>query len=382
MARVYLDYNATAPMRAEAKAAIARAQDAGGNASSVHATGRAARATLEDARVRIARAVNAPADDVVFTSGGTEADNLAVFSVVASGAAKRLLIAATEHDAVLAAAQASGAAVEFIPVNASGVVDLAWLDARLSRWDAEDGRPFIAVMLANNETGVIQPIADIAGIKNTADGLLLVDAVQAFGKIAVDCAALGADYLSLSAHKIGGPGGVGALIVKEGAPLVARQHGGRQERGRRSGTENVAGAAGFAAAADAACASLSAFHALAAQRDAMEARLRSAHPDLVVFGEGAERLANTSAFALPGFASDAQLMTLDLAGFDISSGAACSSGKVRASHVLAAMGVDDALAGCAVRVSLGWSSAPDDAGRFAEAWLNEAARIVARKETA
>ena len=375
MTAVYLDYNATAPVRPQAAAAVAHALAVGGNPSSVHAAGRAARALVEQARAEVAALIGAPASTVVFTSGGTEANALAIESAVAAGT-RRLVVSAVEHDSVLENARAGGAAVELMPVDAAGVADLGWLAARLSAWDEADGKPFVALMLANNETGVIQPTAEAAQIVRAAGGWLHVDAIQAAGKIAVDSRALGADTLSVSAHKLGGPQGVGALTFGPRAVLSRRLHGGGQERGRRAGTENVPGIAGFGAAARAAREGLDALQAQAAWRDAAEARLVA--QGAIVMGAGAERLANTLCVAAPGHGSELQVMALDLAGVMVSAGSACSSGKVKASHVLTAMGQGD-LAGCAVRVSGGWATAEDDWNRFVEAWSLAHDRHAARR---
>ncbi|WP_411286788.1 cysteine desulfurase family protein [Phenylobacterium sp.] len=372
---IYLDHNATTPVRPEACAAVARALAMGGNPSSVHAAGRAARALVEHARDEVAALVAAPASTVVFTSGGTEANALALESAVAAGA-RRLVVSALEHDSVQETARAAGVAVEVLPVTADGVADLAWLAERLGRWDAADGRPFVAMMLANNETGVIQPVAQAAGIVRAADGWLHVDAVQAGGKIAIDSRALGADTLSVSAHKLGGPQGVGALTFGPRATLSRRQHGGGQERGRRGGTENVPGICGFGAAATAALGDLESFQRLADGRDALAARMKAA--GAVVMGEGAPRLANTLCVATPEFTSDLQVMGLDLAGVLVSAGAACSSGKVKASPVLTAMGQGE-LAACAIRVSGGWNTDDGDWNRLAEAWLEAHGRHAARR---
>lgn len=371
---VYLDYNATARVRPEAAAAMARALEVGGNPSSVHAAGRAARAILESARAEVAALMAAPASTVVFTSGGTEANALALESAVAAGA-KRLIISAIEHDSLQETSRVQGLAVEVLPVDHRGVADLAWLGERLARWDAAGGKPFVALMLANNETGVIQPVAEAAEIVRAADGWLHIDAVQAGGKIAIDSRALGADTLSVSAHKLGGPQGVGALTFGPRATLSRRQHGGGQERGRRGGTENVPGIAGFGAAATAARAALDHFAAQAAWRDAAAGALKSV--GAVVMGEGAPRLSNTLSIATPGFPADLQVMGLDLAGVMVSAGSACSSGKVKASHVLAAMGQGE-LAGCGIRVSGGWDTTETDWNRFVEAWFEAHQRHVAR----
>ncbi|WP_374655277.1 cysteine desulfurase family protein [Phenylobacterium sp.] len=371
MSRVYLDYNASAPMRPEAIEAMNRAFAAPGNPSSVHAAGRAARAMVEDARNAVAALIGGPASTVVFTSGGTEANALAIESAVATGS-RRLIVSAIEHDSVLENAKASGAAVELLPVNAHGVADLGWLAERLSRWDAADGRPFVALMHANNETGVIQPVREASEIVRAADGWLHVDAVQSAGKIPTDSRALGADTLTASAHKLGGPQGVGALTFGPRATLVRRQHGGGQERGRRAGTENVAGIAGFGAAA---LAALKDRDIDPAPRDAAIARLTAT--GAVVMGEGALRLPNTLCVALPGWGAELQVMQLDLAGIMVSAGSACSSGKVKASHVLSAMGQGD-LAACAIRVSGGWATTPEDWAAFAAAWEEIQSRHAAR----
>ncbi|WP_334163426.1 cysteine desulfurase family protein [Phenylobacterium sp.] len=373
---VYLDYNATAPVRPEAAAAVARALEAGGNPSSVHAAGRAARATVEQARSAVADLIAAPASTVVFTSGGTEANALAVESAVAAGA-RRLIVSAIEHDSVLESARATGAAVEVLPVDADGVADLAWLAERLGRWDAADGKPFVALMLANNETGVIQPVKEASEIVRAADGWLHVDAIQAAGKIVIDSRGMGADTLSVSAHKLGGPQGVGALTFGPRATLSRRLHGGGQERGRRAGTENVPGIAGFGAAARAA--NPRELAAQAAWRDAVAARLKAG--GCTIMGEGAPRLPNTLCFATPGFSSELQVMGLDLTGVMVSAGSACSSGKVKPSPVLIAMGQGD-LAACAIRVSGGWNTSESDWNRFAEAWFEAHARHAARRAPA
>lgn len=375
MSGTYLDYNASAPVRPEAAEAVARALSAGGNPSSVHAVGRAAHALIEQARTQVAALIGGPASTVVFTSGGTEANALALESAVAAGS-RRLIVSAVEHDSVLEGARATGAAVEVAPVNAQGVLDLEWLERRLANWTPSDGRPLVAVMLANNETGVIQPIAEVAALVRAVDGWLHVDAIQAAGKIAVDSRALGADTLSVSSHKLGGPQGVGALTFGPRAVLSRRLHGGGQERGRRAGTENTPGIAGFGAAAAAALRGLDDAGLQAQWRDAAQARLVAMGG--VALGDAAARLPNTLCVAAPGYASELQVMALDLAGVMVSAGSACSSGKVRASHVLAAMGAGD-LAGCAVRVSGGWATAGADWDRFVEAWGEAHDRHAARR---
>jgi cysteine desulfurase len=367
----YLDYNATAPVRPAAAAAVAAALEAAGNASSVHAPGRAARRRIEDARERVAALVGAAPANVVFTSGGTEANALAL----TGSDATRLLVSAVEHDSVLR--NAPGATP--IPVDRNGVVDLAALDRLLAEPRGETC--LVSLMLANNETGVIQPVAEAAAIARAHGARMHCDAVQAAGKIAVDIAVLGVDMLTLSAHKIGGPQGVGALVLRDGMTLAPLLKGGGQERGRRAGTENLPGIAGFGAAAAAALADLAAGAParIAALRDGLEAALAApaAIQGAVIHGAGAARLPNTSCIGLPGRSAETQVMALDLAGVAVSSGAACSSGKVRASHVLGAMGLSAADAGCAIRVSLGWASTQDDVDRFVAAWGALAARGVA-----
>lgn len=377
----YLDHNATSPLRPEARAQIARALELTGNPSSVHAGGRAARALVEEARENIARLVNARAQDVIFTSGGTEANALALIGAV-QGAAEageritRLFISAIEHDSILANAEAiaersAGLRLEFIPVTPNGVVDLDALRVMLREGK---GRTLIAVMAANNETGVVQPLDEVSRLARENNALLLVDAVQAAGKRAIDFDALGAAYLSLSGHKLGGSHGAGALIVREGAPFATLIAGGGQERGHRAGTENVVGIAGFGAAAK----DFGDSARIAVLRERFERALLKIAPDAIVFGSRAERLANTSNFALPGIAAETALIALDLDGVMVSSGAACSSGKVKTSHVLSAMGVSEEIARCALRVSFGWNSTEADADAALASLSNLLARTALR----
>ncbi|PZQ53595.1 MAG: cysteine desulfurase [Phenylobacterium zucineum] len=370
MTGVYLDHNATSRVRPEAIAAVTRALETVGNPSSVHAAGRAARALMEQSRADVAALIAAPPQTVIFTGGGTEANALAIQSAVATGS-RRLIVSAIEHDSVLETAKASDAAVEFLPVDANGVADLAWLRDRLAAWDEGDGRPFVALMLANNETGVVQPVAEAAELVRAANGWLHVDAIQAAGKMPVDSRAIGADTLSISAHKIGGPMGVGALTFGPRATMVRVQHGGGQERGRRAGTENIPGINGFGAAAKVAGAVGD-----PAWRDAAAARLKAT--GAVVMGEAEPRLPNTLCVAAVGWDAERQVMALDLAGVMVSAGSACSSGKVKASHVLTAMGHAE-LAACAIRVSGGWDTTEQDWNRFADAWLEAHARHAARR---
>jgi cysteine desulfurase len=360
----YLDANASETLRPEARAAVLAALATEGNPSSVHAAGRAARRVLETAREQVAACFGAAPADVVFTSGGTEANALAMHAL---GAGRRVIIGATEHDAVRAAAPRDAAV---LPVDGRGVADLAALGTLLAA-----GPALVCLMLANNETGVVHPVAEAAALCRAHGALLHVDAVQAAGRLAVDIRALGADSVAISGHKMGGPLGAGALILSEDravAPLLA---GGGQERGRRGGTPALPAIAGLAAAARAAVAGLADQARLAGLRDAIEAMAAGA--GAVVAGAGAPRLGNTTNLALQGARAETQVIALDLAGFQVSAGAACSSGKVAASHVLLAMGLE-ALAGSAVRVSLPWNARAEDAERFAAAYLEMARRLSRR----
>ena len=376
MTPVYLDYNATAPIRPEAAEAAACALGIGGNPSSIHAAGRLARAAIEKARDQVAALVGAKPGSVTFTSGGTEANALAIESAVAAGA-RRPLIGMTEHASVMATGLATGLMVEGWPVTEDGRADLNWLADRLAKWSAKDGAPFAAISLVNNETGVIQPVAEAAALIHAAGGWLHVDAVQAAGKIAIDFAATGADTLSLSAHKLGGPQGAGALAAGPRATLTRRLHGGGQERGRRAGTENLSGIAGFGAAAEAALRDSATVDAQAAWRDAAQSRIVEA-ADVEVFGASAPRVPGTLCFGCEGFDAERQVMALDLDGVMVSAGAACSSGKMAPSQVLIAMGFGP-IANQSIRVSGGWASTEDDWTRFAEAWLAAYNRHQARR---
>jgi cysteine desulfurase len=358
--RVYLDHNATSPLKESARQAMLSAFELAGNASSIHAEGRQAHALLDEARDGVARAVGAIAPMVIFTSGGSEANNLAL----KGAAVERLIVSAIEHPSVLEAARGTANKVDILPVDGNGVVDLTSLERLL----ATGPRTLISVMLANNETGVIEPIREIVDLAHAKGALVHTDAVQALGKIPVNFGLLGADFISLSAHKLGGPVGAGALIVRDGLPLDPLMHGGGQELRRRAGTENLPAIAGFAAAAQEKRLEIKAL------RDHLESRLEGA----VIFGGATERLPNTSCFAMPGLSAETALMALDLAGFAVSSGSACSSGKVAKSHVLAAMGVASDLANAAIRVSLGWTTTAQDIDQFISAWN----RLKARRKAA
>jgi len=348
----------------------------GGNPSSIHAAGRAARAVVETAREQVATLVNVRTQDVIVTSGGTEANALTLAGAVYGAIDQddrltRLFVSAIEHDSITANAQSlvervAGLRIEIIPVTADGAVDTEALRVMLREGK---GRTLVAVQAANNETGVIQPLADISRLCREASALLHVDAIQAAGKIALG---LDADYVALSSHKIGGPQGVGALIVRESAPLAAQILGGGQERRQRAGTENVIGIAGFGAAAVAAKANLP----TAALRDRFEGQMTKL--GAIVFGVKAARLPNTSNFALPGIAAETALMALDLDGVMVSSGAACSSGKVKSSHVLKAMNVSDDVATRALRVSFGWNSTEADVDAAVAAFSRLLSRVRPR----
>jgi cysteine desulfurase len=366
--RVYLDWNATTPLRPEARDVMAAAWELCGNPSSVHAEGRQARRLVEDSRASVAGAVGALARNVVFTSGGTEANALSLTSGLRRGTGlpvERLVVSAIEHASVLAGGRFPAEAIEIVGVTRSGLLDLDRLRAVL-----QVGPPaLVSVMLANNETGAVQPMAQAGEIVHAAGGLLHVDAIQAFGKIPFDINAIGADLVTLSAHKIGGPKGVGAVVLAEGVlgfePLL---RGGGQELGRRAGTENVAGIAGFGAAVKAAMESRdSDAIRLESLRKRLENGLRDT-PDAIVFADGVPRLPNTTLFTVPGLKAETAVIGFDLAGVAVSSGSACSSGKVQPSHVLEAMGFGPELAQGAVRLSLGWSTSDADVDRCLEAW--------------
>jgi cysteine desulfurase len=367
MRTAYLDWNATAPVRPEAAAAVVAALSAVGNPSSIHRAGRAARRVLNEARDAVAALVDARADEIVFTSGGSEANALAL----AGFPGRRLLVSAIEHDSV----RGNAPDAETVPVLPDGRVDLAALDRML----ASDTRPaLVSIMFANNETGVVQDVAAIARIAHRHNALFHCDAIQAAGKIAVDFAALDIDLMSLSGHKIGGPMGSGALVVRNTLALTPSLRGGGQERKLRAGTENLPGIAGFGAAALAAKASLAAYAEVATLRDNAQQKLCALAPDAVVFGADAPRLPNTLSIAMHGVASSTQVIALDLAGVMVSAGSACSSGKVTRSHVLDAMGVAPALAESAIRISLGWTTNAEDIDQLVDAWATLYARTHTR----
>ncbi len=348
----YLDHNATSPLRPAAFEAMTEALRAGGNPSAVHAVGRRARAMVDRARREVAALVGAQPSEVVFTSGGTEANALAL----AGSGRRRVLVSAVEHDSVRRAVPEA----EVLPVDGDGVVDLAALERALA---ASSEPALVSVMAANNETGTMQPVAEVVRLAHAAGALVHCDAVQAAGKIAVDFHGLGVDYLSLAAHKLGGPTGIGALVLHAVAPFASDRRGGAQETNRRAGTENLSGIVGFGAAAAEAGQGLS-----SVLRDRTEAALRTLAPTARVHGANAPRLPNTICLSMPGVSAETQVMAFDLAGVCVSAGAACSSGKVHRSAVLAAMGVEDAVAATAVRISFGWNSESGDSDRLIAAW--------------
>ncbi len=376
---IYLDYNATAPVKPQVSEAIAKALAMTGNPSSVHQFGRDARNAVELARDQVAAMIGARPEEVVFTAGGTEANNMALNGV----RRRRLIISAIEHPSVLRAAEAiadsnsAGNESELVvlPVDGEGVVLIDALDQALGS-NADDA--LVSVMLANNETGVIQPVAEITSLAQQRGALVHCDAVQAPGRIAFDVASLGVDMLSLSAHKFGGPKGVGALFVQGALDLQPLIVGGGQERGRRPGTENVAGIVGFGVAAELAVDDLQRAPHLSAMRDRAEQTLSDIDPKVRVFSAGAERLPNTSCLSMPGVQSEMQVMGLDLAGIAVSAGSACSSGKVEPSHVLRALGLPDAETGCAIRISFGWASRDEEVDKLVGAWRAFYAGLTAR----
>lgn len=377
--RTYLDWNATAPLLPEARAAMERALDVFGNPSSVHFEGRRARAIVETARDQVAALVGARASEVVFTSGATEACNMAL-----AGPWGAILSAGIEHDAVLKPTAASGCEIVDLRVSRDGLVDIAdvadKVRAAIARHGA--GHVVLALQFANNETGVIQPLAEVAVVAREAGALIFSDAVQAVGRIPVDFAAAGIDAMAVSAHKFGGPKGVGALILRDGVELPALIQGGGQERRRRGGTENIPGIAGFGAAAEVARKTIAEPGRIARLRDRLEAGLVALTPGAEIIGANVERLPNTTCVAVPGLSAETLVIRFDLAGFAISAGAACSAGKIGASSVLMAMGLSEATARSAVRISLGPSTTDVEIDRFLDAWRDIASVPLPRTAAA
>ncbi|WP_349360838.1 cysteine desulfurase family protein [Stappia sp.] len=377
---IYLDHNAGAPLRAAVADAMRDMLGTGGNASSVHAPGRAARARIEAARASVARLAGVAGEAVTFTSGATEANVTALVPVWKAGRGERrfsrLLVSAVEHPSVVSGGRFEAARVEQFAVDRHGRVDVAGLARRLQALNAAGETVLVSVMAANNETGVVQPLAEIGAVVAQAGCVLHVDAVQAAGRLEIDLDAWGAASAALSAHKIGGPQGAGALVVRDtGLRPVPLLTGGGQERWQRAGTENGLAIAGFGVAADLAADEFAVWQQIAALRDGFERDLRAIWPDTVIFGDGAERLANTCCFAVPGVSAETALIALDLEGIAVSSGSACSSGKVAVSHVLTAMGVDRDLARCALRISLGVDTTAAELEVFLAAWRRLSERI-------
>lgn len=378
--RTYLDFNATAPLRPEAKAAVIAALEEFGNPSSVHSEGRRARAIVDEARVHVARLVGARPGEVVFTASGTEGA-----AAVLAMDWDTIILCQTEHSAVLSAARrgADGRTkIIELGVTADGTVDVTDCARVMANAAAFGGRTLIALQMANNETGVIQPIQTVFSMAREHGITTFCDAVQTAGRLKVDIGELSADFLVLSGHKIGAPKGTGALIVRDGTRFIPLITGGGQEKNRRAGTENVAGIAGLGAAARAAGEDFETFAQLAELRDALEAEVRRITPQSIIVGSGAERLANTSLIATPGKRGETLVIGFDLAGIAVSSGAACSSGKVGRSHVLEAMGLEPDAAQSAIRVSLGWSSSRKDVDRFLSVWADTARRDMSAQRVA
>jgi cysteine desulfurase len=381
--RAYMDWNATAPLLPEAREVFLRVGLMDGNPSSVHREGRAVRAEIEAARRKLAAAVGAKPADVVFTSGATEAANLVLTPDFRMGRSPlrigRLYVSAVEHKAVFEGGRFEQHDISVIPVNSAGTIDIPALQALLDRHERAPGLPMVAVMAANNETGVIQPITEIAELVHKIGGILVVDAVQAFGRIPLDIQALNADFMIVSSHKIGGPKGAGALIARGEAMMPsALIHGGGQEKGHRSGTENAAAIAGFGAAAEIVAneVAMRAAH-LRSLQQAIEARMRDIAPELIIHGAGSERLPNTTFFSLPGLKSETGQIAFDLEGVALSAGSACSSGKVGESHVLKAMGLDPRMG--ALRISIGTSTSEQDIERMLAAFAKIAGRLPASR---
>ncbi len=375
--RIYLDYNATAPARAEVREAVAETLLLHGNPSSVHAEGRRVRALVEQAREKVAALAGADVKKVIFTSGGTEANVTALSPLNVNRDAPGevvCFISEIEHPSILASGRFSADAVNLIGATSDGIIDVASLERAITEHCADKDKPsfMVSIMRANNETGALQPVKRIAEIVRENGGVLHCDGVQAAGKIPLDINELGAHMMSLSAHKIGGPHGVGALVLGEGmaslpSPLIV---GGGQELRARSGTENVAGIVGFGVAAECALRGLEDMTRLAGLRDRLELEILARAPRSVFFSQDVERLPNTANFSTPGMKAETLVIALDLAGVAVSAGASCSSGKVEQSHVLVAMGADEEAARGAIRVSLGWDTSEEDIDAFIAAWAN------------
>jgi cysteine desulfurase len=386
----YLDHNATTPLKPEVRDIMLQKLGYPGNASAIHKAGRAARRDIEEARRQIARLVNAgPQTVVIFMSGATEANNL----VLKGSGCERVLVSAIEHPSILSVIPAKAGVSEsadsgfrrndreseIIPVLPNGLVDLEALDQML---EGNDRSTLISVMLVNNETGIVQPLDKVMEIAKRRGALVHTDAVQAAGRIPLDLQNLGVDYLTLSAHKIGGPQGAGCLVMSNCVSVTPQISGGNQEKNMRAGTENLAGIVGFGVAAELALRDMTDFQQLAILRDKVETALKKIAPAVRFFGQDLPRVANTTMFALPGVSSETQLIALDLAGICVSNGSACASGTVRASHVLKAMGASEAEAGSSLRLSLGWNSTEKDVDYFILKWAEMYERVKSRVNAA
>lgn len=361
---IYLDYNATAPIRPEVLALVSEVMGGVGNASSVHAHGRTARKYVEDARVQVAALCGVESEQVIFTSGATESNN----TILHGYKNKRVLISAIEHPAILESAPNA----ETIPVTSDGVIDMAIFEKMLN-----EGEPptLVSVMLVNSETGVIQPVAEIAKMAHEKGALFHTDAVQGAGRLDLNMAKLGVDVMSLSAHKMSGPQGVGAIITRENLTLPKFMLGGGQEKNCRAGTHNTAGIAGMGLAAELAQKNLAQYENITKLRDKLESDIRKISSSAVIYGADAPRVGNTSNIGLPGMPAETQLMALDLDGICVSSGSACSSGSFKPSHVLSAMGTSEEEAKSALRISLGWATTQSDIDAFVKAWSKLAERV-------
>ncbi len=379
MQRTYLDYNATSILHPSAKNAMLETMDFAGNASSIHAEGRKARAIIEKSRKQVAQLVNSEAKNVIFTSGGTEANMMVMTPDLVSankpGSATekiKCFISSIEHPCVLSGGRFQKHNMRYLEVSGEGVIKITKLKEVIEEFQANTPvTPFlISVMLANNETGARQPISEISEIVHDAGGLLHVDAVQAAGKISIDSKELGVDFLTLSSHKIGGPQGVGALILGSDKLILGQKlmKGGGQELNRRAGTENIIGIAGFGAAAEQAFSDLAVMSDIERLRDDLEKQLLAISPEAFIFSLNVPRLPNTSCLSVAGMTAEMLLIAFDLKGIAVSSGSACSSGKVEQSHVLKAMGIEKDLSKGAIRISLGWKSSQVDIERFINVW--------------
>jgi len=378
---VYLDHNASAPLLPEAREAHIGALDLIGNPSSVHQHGRALRGLIDKARAEVAKLAGAEREQVVFTGSATEAITQAIVAGAKAFNVDAIVVSEGEHTAVLKAAEATGLPVKRVGLNADGVIRVEQIAGAIADADMVGMRLLVAVHLVNNETGVIQPVDRIEMLVGPSPHFLFVDAVQAFGKMELEFAARPPDLMSVSAHKIGGGVGAAALLMKGHADQVRLIPGGGQESGRRGGTENAPAIAGFGAAAMAFPDRF--YHADPGVLVRMaEDAMRTIAPDLVVFGEKVDRIGNVSNFAVPGLKNSVAMMGLDLAGISVSSGSACSSGKVGPSHVLAAMGVSDELSECALRISFGWSSSREDVEAYLKAFGDVVSRHKARRVAA